>query len=252
MGSDGTRTDAGRLADRHAAALRPQREQDVRRHDGLLPEWLGELGIDAEITAMESNKLDQRDPRRRPTTSSSGAGTSSPTRTRCSAYLTCDQRGDLDRLLVLQRGVRRALRRSRAARPTTRPRQEIVKQMQEILYDDAPYLVTAYTTIGEAYRNDRFACFQPQPDPGGILLVQYGIHNYLSIRPGRRRRRLRRRRDRARRGGLGERRRRRQAADGRGRQHEGAGRRRRAARRAGGRRRRLGAAAAPVPAADRE
>ena len=43
--------------------------------------------------------------------------------------------------------------------------------------------MTAYTTIGEAYRSDRWACFQPQPDPGGILLFQYGIHNYLSIRP---------------------------------------------------------------------
>ena len=55
--------------------------------------------------------------------------------------------------------------------------------MQEMLYYDAPYLVTAYTAISEAYRSDRCACFQPQPDPGGILLIQYGIHNYLSIRP---------------------------------------------------------------------
>ena len=55
--------------------------------------------------------------------------------------------------------------------------------MQEILYEDSPYLVTAYTTIGEAFRSDRFACFQPQPDPGGILLFQYGVHNYLNMRP---------------------------------------------------------------------
>ena len=55
--------------------------------------------------------------------------------------------------------------------------------MQEILYDDAPYLVTAYTSIGEAFRSDRFACFQPQPDPGGIWLLQYGAHNYLNLRP---------------------------------------------------------------------
>ena len=32
-------------------------------------------------------------------------------------------------------------------------------------------------------RSDRFACFQPQPDPGGIWLVQYGVHNYLTVRP---------------------------------------------------------------------
>ncbi|MGD9958966.1 ABC transporter substrate-binding protein [Nocardioides sp.] len=62
-------------------------------------------------------------------------------------------------------------------------RVDIVKQMQEILYEDSPYLVTAYNTIGEAVRSDRFACLQPQPDPGGIWLIQYGIHNYLSVRP---------------------------------------------------------------------
>ena len=55
--------------------------------------------------------------------------------------------------------------------------------MQEQLYLDAPYIVTAYTAIGEAVRNDRFACFQPQPDPGGVWLVQYGGRNYTLLRP---------------------------------------------------------------------
>jgi peptide/nickel transport system substrate-binding protein len=32
-------------------------------------------------------------------------------------------------------------------------------------------------------RSDRFACFQPQPDPGGVWLVQYGAHNYSALRP---------------------------------------------------------------------
>jgi peptide/nickel transport system substrate-binding protein len=59
----------------------------------------------------------------------------------------------------------------------------MVKQMQEILYRDMPYLVTAYSSIGEAFRSDRWACFQPQPDPGGIWLVQYGVQNYLNVRP---------------------------------------------------------------------
>jgi peptide/nickel transport system substrate-binding protein len=58
-----------------------------------------------------------------------------------------------------------------------------VKRMQQILFHDSPYLVTAYTTTGEALRTDRFACFQPQPDPGGVWLVQYGSHNYVSMRP---------------------------------------------------------------------
>ena len=66
--------------------------------------------------------------------------------------------------------------------------------MQEIIFRDSPYLVTAYTKYGQAVRTDRFACFQPQPDPGGVLLVQYGAFNYTLAPPGRRGRRLRRHR----------------------------------------------------------
>jgi peptide/nickel transport system substrate-binding protein len=58
-----------------------------------------------------------------------------------------------------------------------------VKKMQEILYRDSPYLVTAYSAIGEAVRSDRFACFVPQPNPGGIWLEQYGVYNYLHMKP---------------------------------------------------------------------
>ena len=45
-------------------------------------------------------------------------------------------------------------------------RAEIVKKMQQKLYEDSPYLVTMYDVIGEAFRSDRFACLQPQPEPG--------------------------------------------------------------------------------------
>jgi peptide/nickel transport system substrate-binding protein len=55
--------------------------------------------------------------------------------------------------------------------------------MQEILYMDAPYLVTMYSSIGEAWRSDRFTGFVPQPNPGGIMLMQYGVKNYLRIKP---------------------------------------------------------------------
>jgi peptide/nickel transport system substrate-binding protein len=55
--------------------------------------------------------------------------------------------------------------------------------MQEMLYYDAPYLVTVYEAIGEAWRTDRVACMRPQPDPGGVYLVQYGVYNYIHARP---------------------------------------------------------------------
>jgi peptide/nickel transport system substrate-binding protein len=58
-----------------------------------------------------------------------------------------------------------------------------VKQMQQIVYRDSPYLVTAYSSIGEAVRSSRFACFVPQPNPGGIWLEQYGVYNYIHAQP---------------------------------------------------------------------
>jgi peptide/nickel transport system substrate-binding protein len=57
-----------------------------------------------------------------------------------------------------------------------------VKKMQEILYRDSPYLVTAYSSIGEAVRSDRFKCLVTQPNPGGIWLEQYGVYNYVHMR----------------------------------------------------------------------
>ena len=43
--------------------------------------------------------------------------------------------------------------------------------------------MTAYDTTGEAVRSDRFACFVPQPNPGGVWLEQYGVYNYIHMKP---------------------------------------------------------------------
>ena len=59
----------------------------------------------------------------------------------------------------------------------------VVKQMQQMIYDDAPYAVTYYYDNLEAYRSDRFTGFKPQPDPIGSLLFQYGTWSYRNIEP---------------------------------------------------------------------
>ena len=144
-------------------------------------EWLADLGIDSETTVMESNKL----------TNVIIDGDYDafewgwyvePDPDSMLAYLTCDQRGvwndswwcseQYDTLYAQQNGENDDVER-----------QDLVKQMQELYYYNAPYLVTANTSIAEAFRSDRWACLQQQPDPGGILLFQYGIRNYLSVRP---------------------------------------------------------------------
>jgi peptide/nickel transport system substrate-binding protein len=68
---------------------------------------------------------------------------------------------------------------------TTDPnaRNDIVKNMQKMLYDDAPYVVTYYYDDLEAYRSDRWTNMQPQPIPKGALLFQYGTYTYRNAEP---------------------------------------------------------------------
>ena len=62
-------------------------------------------------------------------------------------------------------------------------RAEIVKKMQQMVYDDAPYVVTFYYDDPQAYRSDRFTGFVPQPAPNGALLFQYGTWSYENMTP---------------------------------------------------------------------
>ena len=62
-------------------------------------------------------------------------------------------------------------------------RADLVKQMQQKLYDDAPYIITYYYDNLEAYRSDRFTGFVPQPAGTGSLLFQYGTWSYENVKP---------------------------------------------------------------------
>ena len=62
-------------------------------------------------------------------------------------------------------------------------RAEIVKQMQQMLYDDVPYVVTWYYDNLEAYRSDRFTGFVGQPEGSGSLIMQYGTYSYENVEP---------------------------------------------------------------------
>jgi peptide/nickel transport system substrate-binding protein len=144
-------------------------------------EWLGDLGIDAEVTNMESNKL----------TNVILDGDYDafqwgwyvePDPDSMLSYMTCDQRGGWSDSWYCNPEYDDLYQQQNSATDLAQ-RQQDVTTMQQILFADSPYLITEYNTYGEAFRSDRFACFEPQPDPGGILLFQYGVHNYLNIRP---------------------------------------------------------------------
>ena len=62
-------------------------------------------------------------------------------------------------------------------------RAEIVKAMQQIVYDEAPYAITFYYDLLQAYRSDKFTNFVQQPKDSGPLLFQFGTWSYQSITP---------------------------------------------------------------------
>jgi peptide/nickel transport system substrate-binding protein len=62
-------------------------------------------------------------------------------------------------------------------------RADIIKQMQQMVYDANAYIITEYYDYLQAYRNDRYTNFTEQPSDNGAILFQYGIYSYLSIEP---------------------------------------------------------------------
>ena len=144
-------------------------------------EWLADIDIDSEVETYESSKLTDVILEGNFDTFEWGWYVE-PDPDSMLSYLTCGQLGNWSDSWYCNEEYD-ALYEQQHVEMDDAARQEIVRQMQEILYRDAPYLVTAYSSIGEAFRSDRWACFQPQPDPGGIWLIQYGVQNYLNVRP---------------------------------------------------------------------
>jgi peptide/nickel transport system substrate-binding protein len=182
-GSDGKRTmPDGSPIGKLRLYARSDSDGDVSLNTmNYFQEWLADLGIDSEVTAMQSNKL----------TSVILDGTFDafqwgwyvePDPTSMLSYMTCGQRGNWSDSWYCNETYDKLFQEQQLELDQDK-RVEIVKQMQQMLYEDSPYLVTAYNTVGEAFRSDRFACLVQQPNPGGIWLFQYGVYNYIHMRP---------------------------------------------------------------------
>jgi peptide/nickel transport system substrate-binding protein len=57
-----------------------------------------------------------------------------------------------------------------------------VKEMQQIFYDDVPYVVLFRPSSLMAYNHDRFTGFTPIPDPGGPVMVANDFLNYMNVK----------------------------------------------------------------------
>jgi peptide/nickel transport system substrate-binding protein len=144
-------------------------------------EYLDHLGIPSKVTAMESKKLTNTILTGDYDTFQWGWYVE-PDPDSMLSYFTCAQRGNWSDSWWCNKKYD-ALYAQQHTSTDQAQREAIVKRMQAMLYKAAPYLNTVYTQIGEAYRSDRFHCFVPQPQPGGILLFQYGVNNYVHMQP---------------------------------------------------------------------
>jgi peptide/nickel transport system substrate-binding protein len=98
------------------------------------------------------------------------------------SYMTCGQRGNWSDSWFCNKQYD-TLYKEQHVQTNEAQRVAEIKKMQQILYAQSPYLVTAYDATSEAVRSDHFACFVAQPNPGGVWLEQYGVYNYTHIKP---------------------------------------------------------------------
>jgi peptide/nickel transport system substrate-binding protein len=147
----------------------------------FIVEWLRDIGVRLETEAVNDNKLTdvwysndydmyiwgwgvEPDP---------NFQLSTYTTSQCGIWSdTCYSNEQYDELFKEQQRAE-----------TLEERQQIVNQMQQILYEDRPELVLWYDNWLQAYRNDRWTGFVQQPEPQGTILFQYGHYSTLNVRP---------------------------------------------------------------------
>jgi peptide/nickel transport system substrate-binding protein len=66
---------------------------------------------------------------------------------------------------------------------TVEERRAIVRQMQDLAYDEAPIDVLFYDDELHAHRTDRFEGWTTTPRDGGVSLFTTGVQGYLDLRP---------------------------------------------------------------------
>jgi peptide/nickel transport system substrate-binding protein len=180
-GSDGLRTlPSGKPIGTLRLAARSDSPTSLKTMD-YFKQWLSDLGIKGEVSTYSSSQLTDEIYKGNFDAFQWGWFVE-PDPDSMLSYLTCGQRqGSSDSFYCNK--TYDNLYQAQHVEIDQAKREADVKQMQQILYRDSPYLVTAYSAIGEAVRSDRFACFVPQPNPGGIWIEQYGVYNYVHMKP---------------------------------------------------------------------
>ena len=151
----------------------PNTNDSYAKSAQFVKEWYGQLGIDVTIQSYDSDTLGtlvlppEADP---PGTAKYdielwGWCGQPRSRTRLLEHLPLRPDRHRVRQPVLQPGLRQAVRPA-VRRSPARERQATLAQMQNMIYDQAPYDILFYDANLDVYRNDKFAGWQNMPGDG--------------------------------------------------------------------------------------
>lgn len=149
--------------------------------------WLAELGIRVDVSLISGNQLDERTTNGSYDMALSGWGIAHDPDFILSIQ-TCAQRpgpggtGGTTNAFFCDTEFDLLYARQLSEFDPGR-RAEIVKRMQQRLYDQVPSIILFYQNALEVYRSDRFVSFQVQPDPGGVITGQNGYWGYYRAVP---------------------------------------------------------------------
>ena len=164
----------------------PDSEAEHATDAQFIVEWFGELGIDVEAAVTEEGKLIEDVTG--PTEGTPGGNydiymwgwVGDPDPTSLLDFFRTEQIGgssdsyysnpEYDQMFLDQRQA-----------PDEAARKQILADMQNLVYDEAPYHILYYDSELHAYRTDKFGGWTNQPAEGGTPLFGYGSFGYTKL-----------------------------------------------------------------------
>ena len=148
--------------------------------------WLKEIGIDTKVQIMAEDKLTEVIGNGEFDLFEWGWGVEPDPDFQVSVF-TCDQRSYTDSGTIYAgwsdsfycNSAYDTLYKQQSTQLDRPQRATTIKQMQDMLYTDVPYVVTYYQDNLQAYRSDRWTGLKP--DASGAIYFGYGTDRYRSI-----------------------------------------------------------------------
>jgi peptide/nickel transport system substrate-binding protein len=152
----------------------------------FVKEWYAELGIDVSLESLDSDTVTNRvlppegDPPGKADYDIEIWGWSgSPDPSYLLSIFTCDEIGVSSDSQYCNPAYDELY--AKQLTQAGEERKASLAEMQNIVYDEAPYNILFYDSYLDVYRNDRFAGWQKMPSEFGIPFFTYGTLNYTLL-----------------------------------------------------------------------